>query len=148
MSIEVSADLSNLKRVRDFVEAAARRLSVDDKAIASLVLAVDELVTNIIRYGYRGQPGPIEVELKGSGDDVIIRICDRALPFDPTSVPPPDLTRQPLERPPGGLGVYFARTVMDEMIYRTGTDHSNEVILTKRHIIHNPAEEESHESHG
>lgn len=136
--LQVTAEMSNLKRVRDFVTATAEQMSVDADATADLVLAVDELVTNIIKYGYLGQAGPIEIAIHRAGEDVIIHLRDRAPGFDPTRVPPPDVTRPLDERPLGGMGIYLARTVVDDMTYQAGDGNGNEVTLIKRHSIPHP----------
>jgi anti-sigma regulatory factor (Ser/Thr protein kinase) len=100
--------------------------------VASLVLATDEVVTNIIVHGYEGREGTIEIEMERQGQDVLVRVRDQAPPFDSTAVPPPDLTLPLEKRPLGGLGVYLARRVVDEMSYRAGVQGGNELTLVKR----------------
>ena len=81
--------------------------------MADLVQAVDEAATNVIRYGYRGEPGEIEMTAELDGDDIVITLEDRApdvrpaeraaaRPVDPTPASeagrdghPPDAAREP-----------------------------------------------------
>jgi serine/threonine-protein kinase RsbW len=134
-TFRLEADVDQLKDARQFVEETAARFHVAPEAISKLVLAVDELITNLIVHGYDGQPGSIEVEMRSIGSDLEIRLYDQSPPFDPTRVPAPD-TRLPLdERPLGGMGIYLARKIMDSLTYRAATERGNELTLIKKAII-------------
>ena len=67
------------------VQAALRDHDID------VLLAVDEAATNVVVHGYQGREGVIEIEVLREGDALVIRLRDEAEPFDPTSLPPPDL---------------------------------------------------------
>jgi serine/threonine-protein kinase RsbW len=132
MILRVAAELNNLETIRLFVEERARALHVDQDTAFDLAQAVDECATNIVEHGYRGQPGSIEIEIERVGELLTIELRDHAPVFDPTGVPPPDLT-QPLEaREPGGLGVYLARHMVDEMRHRPLPGGGNELTMIKR----------------
>lgn len=109
-------------------------LGVDAATIPDVVLAVDEAATNIILHGYQGQEGIIEIEVVQEGDALVVRLRDETVPFDPTSVPPPDLTVPLEQRAPGGLGIYLIRQVMDEVMYRITSQGGNELTLVKRGV--------------
>jgi serine/threonine-protein kinase RsbW len=134
-SLRMDAQLENLSAIRDFVEDIATRLNATPAAIPNIVLAVDEMVTNIIEHGYQGLPGSIEIEVFTREDALIIQLRDQAPPFDPTSVPPPDLSIPFDDRPPGGLGIYLTRKVMDEVEHCVTTTHHNDLTLIKYHVI-------------
>ncbi len=134
-SLHLEAELKNLGTIRDFVEEAAVHLQANPTAIPNVVLAVDEMATNIIEHGYRGQPGTIEVEVYAQNEALIVQLRDRAPLFDPTQVPPPDLSLPIDDRPAGGLGIYLARKVMDDIQHRVTADNGNELTLIKNHII-------------
>src|SRR5215217_5828376 len=104
-SLHVAADVAQLTAIRAFVEQQAHALGVDASVIYDLVLAVNEVATNIVIHGYRRQPGEIEIELRPQGDAIEIRLRDRARLFDPTRVPAPDLNLPLHKRPFGGMGV-------------------------------------------
>ncbi len=130
--LRTAAQPAELARIRRFVEQQAADLDVDPDVVPDMVEAVDEAATNIIKHGYRGRPGPMEVEVGVTAGTLVIRLRDHAPAFDPTSVPPPDLTL-PLERRPlGGMGVHLARELTDEMRHRSTGDWSNELTLVKR----------------
>jgi serine/threonine-protein kinase RsbW len=133
-SLRIAAELNNLAEIRRFVQETATALGIDPAVIPNLILAVDEAASNIITHGYQGQGGIIEVEVSREEDALVIRLRDEATPFDPTSVPPPDLILPLQQRPVGGLGIHLIRQVMDEMAYRIMPQGGNELTLVKRGI--------------
>jgi len=131
-SLRISAELKQLVVIRRFIEETATAFKADPSAILDILQAVDEAATNIIVHGYRGQPGTIEIEIRREGDSLLVRLRDQATPFDPTAVPPPDLTLPLEKRPLGGMGVYLARQLMDEMTHRVSSQGGNELTLVKK----------------
>jgi serine/threonine-protein kinase RsbW len=130
--LRTAAEPASLSRIRRFVEDGAIDLGADPTVVPDVIQAVDESVTNIIEHGYRDAPGIVEVEVRVTTGTLVVQLRDHAPPFDPTSVPPPDLTR-PLElRPLGGMGVYLARELTDEIRHRSPEGWSNELTLIKR----------------
>ena len=99
-----------------------------------MLLAVDEAVTNTVVHGYKGREGSVEIEVGREGHALVIRLRDEAPPFDPTSVPSPDLTLPLEERALDGMGVYLIRQATDEMRHRTTLQQGNELTLVKRRI--------------
>lgn len=116
--IRITSEPANNARVRAAVEAAARRLGFKEKEACSIVLAVDEAITNVIRHGYDGRPGlPIDVTIepveRAGKVGVEFTICDCAKHVDPCQMKGRDLD----DVRPGGLGTHIIRTVMDEVEY-------------------------------
>jgi anti-sigma regulatory factor (Ser/Thr protein kinase) len=69
-----------LARIEEF--AAARNLCADQ--VARVRVVVEELITNTIKYGYRGEcDGPIRLRLS-AGRVLTLVYEDQAPPFDPT----------------------------------------------------------------
>ena len=134
-SIRVPADAAQLAVIRAFVEQHARALGVDAAATYDLLLAINEVATNIVVHGYRGRPGEIEIKMRQLGDAIELRLCDQAPLFDPTGVPAPNLNLPLDKRPFGGMGVHVTRQIMDSMRYRATPEGGNELILVKRAIV-------------
>jgi serine/threonine-protein kinase RsbW len=131
-SLRVPANVAQLAMIRSFVEQHARALNADAAVADDLVLAINEVATNIVVHGYRSQPGEIEIEMRQLGDAIELRLRDQAPLFDPTRVPAPDLNLPLHTRPLGGMGVHVTRQVMDSMRYRVTPAGGNELILVKR----------------
>ena len=81
-------------------------------------LVIDELAQNVVDYSSDDGPGDVEVEVTSDPEAVVIEIIDEGRPFDPlTESPEPDLTSAVEDRPVGGLGVHFTKTLMDDIEY-------------------------------
>jgi serine/threonine-protein kinase RsbW len=131
-SLTVSARVANLAVIRSFVEDKAANLGADRKTMEDVLQAVEEAAANIIFHGYHSQPGDIEIEMGREQGALVVRLRDQAPPFDPTRVPPPDLS-SPLEaRRFGGLGVHLIRQFTDQMTWRTTLEGGNELTLRKK----------------
>jgi anti-sigma regulatory factor (Ser/Thr protein kinase) len=134
-SLRIAADLQDLDTATRFVEEQSAALGVGPPVVYDVLVAVSEMVTNIIVHGYRGQPGAIEIALWPADDALVIRLRDQASPFDPTLVPAPD-PNVPLEqRPYGGMGILLTRHYIDTISHRITADGGNELTLIKKGII-------------
>jgi anti-sigma regulatory factor (Ser/Thr protein kinase) len=94
-------------------------------------VVLDEILSNIVRHGYKGQEGAIGLTFSHDARTITVQVVDAAPPFDPSQAPAPDTT-SPLEtRRLGGLGVRFAESLLDGLSYeRRGEE--NHVRLTWR----------------
>jgi anti-sigma regulatory factor (Ser/Thr protein kinase) len=134
-TLRVSAELSNLAVIRDFVAERGRALGADLDALYDVVLAVDEAATNVMVHGYRGREGTIEVEVRREGEALVVCLLDQAAPFDPHVVPPPDLCLPLEQRLVGGMGVYMMKQLMDRVIHRVPPQGGNELTLAKNGVF-------------
>jgi anti-sigma regulatory factor (Ser/Thr protein kinase) len=102
--------------VRATVETLARQLGLGDEQAGRVVMAVDEAITNVIRHGYRGEPGrPIWLRVKPLNDDGR-RGLQIVIEDDCEQVDPSGIQGRPLDEVrPGGLGVHIIREAMDEV---------------------------------
>jgi anti-sigma regulatory factor (Ser/Thr protein kinase) len=133
-----AADLDDLAAIRELVESSSVAAGGDPDLVADLVLAVNEAVCNIITHGYQNEPGSVEVIVEQTDHDLLVRLRDEAPPFDPTTVPTPDVTR-PLEiRRLGGMGVHMMRQFTDELSYGQTADELNELVMVKHNVIAKP----------
>lgn len=130
-----AADVHDLDDIRGFLENAVMRLCGDEEIAGDLVLAVNEAVTNVMLHGYLGEPGEVSVAVEADENDLLVRLTDNAPLFDPTTVPPPDITLPLEERPLGGLGVHMMRQLADELLYRVTPEGCNELIFLKRGVV-------------
>ncbi len=95
-------------------------------------LAVEELVTNCIKYGYAdSNEHLIDVDMRVAGGRLVVQVTDDGLAFNPMEAPAPDLSLPIDERPIGGLGLHLLKSLSDVMTYER-RDHGNCVTLVKR----------------
>lgn len=86
-----------------------------------LTLIVEELFTNTIEHGYRGESdAPIHITLSAGTDAVELLYEDAAPQYDPLarlSGPPCDLAASVESRPIGKLGVHLIRQLTKDARY-------------------------------
>jgi serine/threonine-protein kinase RsbW len=116
-----------LSGIRNFVTEAARHAGIENMVMHRLRLAVDEIATNIIVYGYDSAPGEIKISRRIDDSQLTISLEDTGTPFDPTQAEAPDDLDAPLEeRGIGGLGIFLAINGIDDFRYeRIGNSNIN-----------------------
>lgn len=123
----------SLADISEFVARAAEAAGLDAHAIYEVQMAVDEACSNIIEHAYGGEGrGPIECTCRIRDGELTVTLCDQGHPFDPTSVPEPDLHANLKKRKSGGLGLYFIRQLMDNVHFEFTPDSGNVLTLVKR----------------
>ncbi|WP_292490008.1 ATP-binding protein [Methanoculleus sp. 10] len=128
--LTVRADLGALATIADFLAAVLAGSA--DETVFAVQLAVDEACSNTILYGYPGgERGSITIACTVEDGTVRVTITDDGVAFDPLTAPPPLLDVPAEERPIGGLGVHFIRTVMDSVAYARRGDR-NVLSMEKR----------------
>jgi serine/threonine-protein kinase RsbW len=96
----------------------------------NILLAMQELLTNVFRHGYRNEAAPVvEVRFESNEHEFTFEIRDRAPRFDPTHGPQePEDEEMPTEG--GGYGLVIVNSVMDSLEYRF-VDGWNVLLATK-----------------
>ena len=113
-----AASLDNLDALTAFVEECGRSVDLAERTKSRLLLATEEAFVNICSHAYPDEAGEAEVDCASEGDCLVLQISDWGIPFDILSLPPPDTTTGIMERPVGGLGIHFIRTLSDDVSYR------------------------------
>lgn len=116
-------------------EAASAWLEARDVPLPASYLAnlaIEELATNCIKYGYSdSQPHLIHIELTLLPEELIITVTDDGNPFDPLQQSAPDTTLSVEDRPIGGLGLHLLRQMSDHFAY-SRLQGNNRVTLRKK----------------
>jgi len=129
--LRVPAEDRHLAEIRDFIQEVGEKIQIPGKILANTKLAVDEACTNVVKHGYKGKTGFIEVIVTGNLREFHIEIRDQGESFDLRNVKSPDLKLYVETRKRGGLGVFLMNQLMDEVRYRGGTD-GNTLTMSKR----------------
>jgi len=132
-TITLANDLAEIPRLAEAVEAFCEPFEPSMKDILGLQLALEELITNIINYGYPdGQPHTFTVDLSAPATDRIRAvITDDAIAYDPLARAEVDVTLPLDERPIGGLGVHLVKKLMDVSHYER-RDGKNILTIERR----------------
>jgi anti-sigma regulatory factor (Ser/Thr protein kinase) len=121
-------DLAEIERVMREFEAFTCDQGVDAATAKSFKVVFDELLNNIISYGYKDdRRHEIEVQITLSQGQLGVRITDDGVPFNPLDVHPPNVTAPLRDRKVGGLGIHLIRNMMDEVSYER---HASSNVVT------------------
>jgi serine/threonine-protein kinase RsbW len=131
-SLIISAKFENLEKICNFVDEIARKAGFNETALYSIETAVDEACSNIIDHAYQGEGlGEIECICLMNGENLEITLHDFGSAFDPGSISDPDLTSPINTRNERGLGLYFMRTLMDEVHFQFSDLKGNILTMVK-----------------
>lgn len=131
-STQLEVNLRETGRLTEMVRRFGALHGVPEDAIFVVCLSLDELVTNIVVHGGKGDPRvhEISLSLRAEKGKVSAEIEDDGCEFNPLEAPAPDLDAKLEDRDPGGLGIHLARSLMDQICYcRVGC--RNRLTLTK-----------------
>ncbi len=132
ITIRLPAAIPEIERLNTLVRRFGELHEIPSRSLYAVNLALDELVTNTILYGFDDAAGQeFQVRLEVSGTELSGELTDEGRAFDPLSVPLPDLTAPLREREVGGLGLHLVRSLMDRLDYRRD-GAKNVLTLVKR----------------
>lgn len=135
---ELKNDIRELAALSRHLETLGRQAEIPARTLLELNLALDELFTNIITYGFpQGGEHRIRFQLQADPRRLRVVIEDDGVPFDPVACPPADPPCPLEDRRVGGLGLHLVRNLMDEMSYRRAQG-KNVLTLCKRIERHEP----------
>jgi len=131
-SCKLDKDLGELSEMLVALEEFAEKHGVSPLQTQRITLSVDELVTNIIKYGTRAlEHAHIHLWATIVDGAFHIEIEDHGIPFDPFhEAPVPDTTLPLEDRPIGGLGVFLVQSLMTTTNYERIKDR-NRITLTR-----------------
>jgi len=125
-SRSIDAASGQVPALLEAIEAWLQANAVASAESARLMIAFDEILSNIAKYG----GGQIEIELSLGSDSLSATILDDGPAFDPLGRPDPDTSLGIEDRTVGGLGIYLVREMMDEVSYSYG-DGRNRLTFRK-----------------
>ena len=132
-TIRLPAELDNLHTLKSFILDHAGQTISAEKKRHEIELAVDELLTNVINYAYPDTSGKITIRcLVNEQGDFFAQIADTGIPFDPLKKREPEMGKSIEDSRIGGLGIYLARNMLDEIKYHRKNDMNILTICKKK----------------
>lgn len=122
-SFELKSDLSELDRLCQNLETFGQKFGLSKKLIFEINLALDELFTNIISYGFQDdKEHVVRITLTPENDRLCLCIEDDGKPFNPIEFESPDVSCSVEKCKIGGLGIHIMKKLMDEICYERCED--------------------------
>ncbi len=111
--------LSEMKLLENYVLEFGKSKNLSNEIIHDITLALEEVIVNIIKYGYdNDQEDEIIIKISIKNKELIIKVEDSGKPFNPLKSPMPEIHKPIEERKIRGLGIYIVRNIMDKLIYK------------------------------
>ncbi len=129
--MELPATPEDVMRGVEQLEQFCGEQDVPVKAIQALMLAVEEMASNVVNHAYqRDATQTFRLTMQHDGDRFSVELRDHGPAFDPLQAATPALDEDPDEREIGGLGIHLVRHYIEELHYeREGEE--NVLRLTK-----------------
>ncbi|MCP4716587.1 MAG: ATP-binding protein [Deltaproteobacteria bacterium] len=121
-TLRLPAQLESLERFRLFMLHKVEQWGLSSSMVLKLELVLEEVLTNVVKYAYRGTAGEVELGCRLTGSELVVVICDRGVEFNPLAKPPPDTSEDIESRQIGGLGIHMVRHMVDRLEYRREGD--------------------------
>lgn len=119
LHIELVNQLTELDTLDQKMDQFCKQTGLDTKVTFQLKLILEELITNIISYGYEDEKEhEIVLHVHRKEKEISITIIDDGKPFNPVDSEPPDTSLSVDERAIGGLGIHFVKSYIDLIQYQ------------------------------
>ncbi len=125
--------IEEIEKLEPFVERVSENFTIAPDTLFQLHLALDEALSNSVIYAYpKGTDGTIVLEAQKEDREIVFRLSDEGIAFDPTERGNDvDIMAPVEERPIGGLGIFLIKRLMDEVTYERKEGH-NFLTMKKR----------------
>jgi serine/threonine-protein kinase RsbW len=128
--------VEQLSSMREFVGETVHALGGSPDDAFACELATDEAAANIFNHAFEDKHGRVRLRIHRPESKLTIEVHYHGRSFDPSRVPKPNLDIPLEDREAGGLGLYFMRQLMDEVVFEFDEVKGN--VLTMRRILNIP----------
>lgn len=123
--------MAGFERGAEAVRSALDACQVTGRARFWVEVVFEEIVTNIVRYGYTdAREHEIGVRLTCGPESIVLAVEDDGRPFDPLQRPDPTRPESLEEVSIGGLGIPLVRKAATELQYERTPDGKNRLTVT------------------
>jgi anti-sigma regulatory factor (Ser/Thr protein kinase) len=131
VKLTVKNRIEDLLRVNSIFESFATQHDIGGRLRYHLLVSIEEILTNIIKYGFDEQGvHPIHITFRLVLENVEMEFEDRGREFNPLEVEEPNLETAIEDRQLGGLGIHLVKKMVDVAQYRREGDR-NILLLRK-----------------
>lgn len=125
--------MENIPQTLEFIEKFCNEHDIPQEFKTNLLVVGDELVSNIIKYGYENKGGDVFIRLLYNIDkkELVLTVIDVAEAFNQLEVNNPKVSGDPSTQRIGGLGILIVKKIMSEYAYDR-INGKNILVLRKR----------------
>ncbi len=131
IEVSISSLLENLDLIQILTDCLTDFMQFDEDSAHWIGMSVRESVTNAIQHGNRLDVGKkVDICFQVLPDRISISVRDQGTGFRVSDIPNP-LDADNLLKP-SGRGIFYIRTFMDEVEFRTLSQGGTEVYMMKK----------------
>jgi serine/threonine-protein kinase RsbW len=131
IDVIISSALDNLNLVQTLTDCITGFMSFDEDSAHRIGMSVREAVTNAIQHGNRLDLNKrVYICFAAAPDKLSVTVRDQGNGFHADSLPSPLDSENLLK--PSGRGIFYIRTFMDEVEFRSLPQGGTEVLMVKR----------------
>src|ERR687898_3213112 len=118
LSLTLTNRMEEVPRLVERLDVFGQEAQLPDDVFFRLTVALDEVITNIVRHAFDSQGGH-DIVLRITVDEEFVTavVEDDGPPFDLRTVAPADIDAPIERRPIGGLGVHLVRSLTHGLEY-------------------------------
>ncbi len=132
--VELRNELDEIARLVELIDQFGETNNISPEIISDLQLVLEEVVANVISYGYKPEDNhSVFVTVQAEGGVLSLKIEDKGVEFNPLARPEVRIDSDVEERPIGGLGIFLTKKLMDSVEYRREQDR-NVLVISKRYL--------------
>jgi serine/threonine-protein kinase RsbW len=130
IEVMITSALDNLDLIQTLSDCVAAFMKFDEDSAHGIGMSVREAVTNAIQHGNKLNQGKkVEVCYEMSPERLTVFVRDQGCGFQANEIPDPLEADNLLK--PSGRGIFYMRTFMDEVDFRTLAAGGTEVCMVK-----------------
>ncbi len=118
--LKLRSRISELAQVPHWIERLASRYSIPDSTLYAMNLCLEEVLSNIIQYGYSGKTeNPISIHFNSPREKYFVLVVEDEAPhFNPVDSPELPALNSLDENSIGGQGIRLLRRFADALEYQ------------------------------
>ena len=131
IEVIISSALDNLDLIQTLTDCVTSHMNFDEDSAHWIGMSVRESVTNAIQHGNKLDHGKrVYICFEVAPDKLSISVRDQGNGFRAEAIPNPLDSDNLLK--PSGRGIFYIRTFMDEVEFRSPSQGGMEVIMVKK----------------
>ena len=130
-TVRITNQSDQIDTVRKFFDDYSKENKLTEKTVHDIQMALDELLTNIVNYGYEDtDEHRIDVRFGINDNALMVEIVDDSKPYNILEQENPDISLSVEDKPIGGLGIFLIKKLMSNVDYYT-KEGKNHLVMTK-----------------
>ena len=130
-TVRITNHRDQIDTVRKFFDDYSKENKLTEKTVHDIQMALDELLTNIVNYGYEDtDEHQIDIHFGVNDDAFKVEIVDDSKPYNILEKDNPDISLSMEDKPIGGLGIFLIKKLMSNVDYYT-EEGKNHLVMIK-----------------